>query len=182
MAKEIFISTNGIHLNIIIPKEHLKGRIQQELQLQEYTNYVSFGWGDKIFYLETPTWGDLKFTTALRAIFLKSEAAMHITNYQRRNDNWLKVSICEEQLELLLAYLNNSFTRNNQGSIIEIKDSGYTLFYMGINIGAFLGILVCGYLGEKVGWHYGFGAACVGMSFGLVLFYSLQNLLGDVGL
>jgi POT family proton-dependent oligopeptide transporter len=43
-----------------------------------------------------------------------------------------------------------------------LKDSAYTIFYMGINIGAFLGALVCGYLGENVGWHYGFGAAAVG--------------------
>jgi POT family proton-dependent oligopeptide transporter len=93
-------------------------------------------------------------------------------------------------LGLLLLVIGNGFFKPNISSMVgqlypegsPLKDSGYTLFYMGINIGAFLGILVCGYLGEKVGWHYGFGAACVGMSFGLVLFYSLQNLLGDVGL
>ena len=39
------------------------------------------------------------------------------------------------------------------------KDAGYTIFYMGINAGAFLGMLLCGYIGEKVGWHYGFGLA-----------------------
>ena len=51
-----------------------------------------------------------------------------------------------------------------------LKDSGYTIFYMGINIGAFLGILICGYLGERVGWHYGFGVASIGMLCGLILF------------
>src|SRR5690606_28774141 len=43
------------------------------------------------------------------------------------------------------------------------KDAGYTIFYMGINAGAFLGSLLCGYLGEKIGWHYGFGLAGVFM-------------------
>lgn len=47
------------------------------------------------------------------------------------------------------------------------RDSGFAIFYMGINVGATLGQLVCGYLGEKIGWHWGFGAAAVGMLSGL---------------
>ena len=43
------------------------------------------------------------------------------------------------------------------------RDSGFTIFYMGINIGAFTATLLCGYLGETVGWAYGFGAAGIGM-------------------
>lgn len=56
------------------------------------------------------------------------------------------------------------------------RDSGFAIFYMGINVGAFLGQLACGYLGEKVGWHWGFGAAAVGMLSGLGL-YSLARPL-----
>lgn len=52
------------------------------------------------------------------------------------------------------------------------RDSGFTIFYMGINLGAFFSPLVAGTLGEKVGWHWGFGAAAVGMLAGL-LFYQL---------
>ncbi len=48
------------------------------------------------------------------------------------------------------------------------RDAGFSIFYMGINLGAFLGPLVCGYLGENVNWHYGFGAAGVGMVLGLI--------------
>ena len=50
------------------------------------------------------------------------------------------------------------------------RDGGFTLFYMGINLGAFIAPLICGYLGERVGWHYGFGAAGVGMVLGLGLY------------
>ncbi|MEN8220688.1 MAG: peptide MFS transporter, partial [Pseudomonadota bacterium] len=93
-------------------------------------------------------------------------------------------------LGLILLVIGNGFFKPNISSMVgqlypkgsPLKDSGYTIFYMGINIGAFFGILICGYLGEKIGWHYGFGAACIGMSFGLVLFYSLQYMLGEVGL
>jgi dipeptide/tripeptide permease len=54
------------------------------------------------------------------------------------------------------------------------RDGAFTIFYMGINLGAFLCAFVCGTLGEKVGWHWGFGAAAVGMIAGLVLYTILR--------
>ena len=57
------------------------------------------------------------------------------------------------------------------------RDSGFTIFYMGINIGAFTATLLCGYLGEEVGWAYGFGAAGIGMLFGLIIFLWGQKYL-----
>ncbi|MEL6810441.1 MAG: peptide MFS transporter [Bacteroidota bacterium] len=62
------------------------------------------------------------------------------------------------------------------------KDAGYTIFYMGINAGAFLGILLCGYIGEKVGWHYGFGLAGIFMFFGMLQFYFAQKIFAKIGL
>ena len=53
---------------------------------------------------------------------------------------------------------------------------------MGINAGAFLGILLCGYLGEKVGWHWGFGLAGIFMFFGMLQFYFAQEIFGSIGL
>ncbi len=67
----------------------------------------------------------------------------------------------------------------NQG---KEKDAGYTIFYMGINAGAFLGILLCGYIGESIGWHYGFGLAGVFMFFGMLQFYFAQKIFGRIGL
>jgi POT family proton-dependent oligopeptide transporter len=55
------------------------------------------------------------------------------------------------------------------------RDSAFTIFYMGINAGAFLSPLVCGYLAEKLGYHYGFGAAGVGMCLGLAMFLAMQK-------
>jgi len=66
----------------------------------------------------------------------------------------------------------------NQG---KEKDAGYTIFYMGINSGAFLGILLCGYIGEKVGWHYGFGLAGIGMLIGMIVYWWGQKYLEGVG-
>ena len=62
------------------------------------------------------------------------------------------------------------------------RDGGYTVYYMGINVGAILASLVCGTLGETFGWHYGFASAGVGMAIGLFTFIGWQHLLGRAGL
>lgn len=62
------------------------------------------------------------------------------------------------------------------------RDAGFTLFYMGINLGALIGPIICGWLGEKVNWHMGFAAAGVGMVAGVVQYVLTQRHLGDVGL
>ena len=60
------------------------------------------------------------------------------------------------------------------------RDRAYSIFYVGINVGAFLAPLICGTLGEEVGWHYGFAAAGVGMCIGLCIYlYALPHLPPD---
>ena len=62
------------------------------------------------------------------------------------------------------------------------RDSGFTIFYMGINLGAFLSPLVAGTLGQKVGWHWGFGSAAVGMIVGLIFYQIFRpKYLGNIG-
>ncbi|MDZ4331119.1 MAG: peptide MFS transporter, partial [Flavobacterium sp.] len=93
-------------------------------------------------------------------------------------------------LGLVLLVFGNGFFKPNMTSIVsemykdrpEKKDGAYTLFYMGVNAGAFFGILLCGYLGEKVGWTYGFGLAGIFMFFGMLQFWLSQNIFGDIGL
>ncbi len=91
---------------------------------------------------------------------------------------------------LVALVFGNGFFKPNMVSIIsamyknhpEKKDGAYTIFYMGVNSGAFFGILLCGYLGEKVGWSWGFGLAGIFMFFGLLQFWLAQNIFGDIGL
>lgn len=61
------------------------------------------------------------------------------------------------------------------------RDKGFTIFYIGINVGAFLSSLVVGYVGEVYGWHYGFGLAAIGMTLGLVQYLAGQKYLASVG-
>ena len=90
---------------------------------------------------------------------------------------------------LTLLVFGSGFFKPNMTSIIsqmykgrdDQKDGAYTIFYMGVNAGAFLGILLCGYLGEKIGWRWGFGLAGIFMFFGLLQFWLAQNIFGDIG-
>jgi len=85
--------------------------------------------------------------------------------------------------------IGNGFFKPNMTSIIskmyegheEKKDGAYTIFYMGVNAGAFLGIMLCGYLGEKVGWSYGFGLAGVFMLLGMLQFWFAGEIFGEIG-
>lgn len=85
--------------------------------------------------------------------------------------------------------LGNGFFKPNMTSIIskmyeghdEKKDGAYNIFYMGVNAGAFLGIMLCGWIGEKVGWSYGFGLAGIFMFLGMLQFYFAQPLFGNIG-
>ncbi|MET0754125.1 MAG: peptide MFS transporter, partial [Pyrinomonadaceae bacterium] len=61
------------------------------------------------------------------------------------------------------------------------RDSGFSLFYMGINLGAFIAPLICGYLGQNVNWHYGFAAAGIGMIIGLIQFVFSGTRLENIG-
>ncbi len=61
------------------------------------------------------------------------------------------------------------------------RDKGFTIFYIGINIGSFLASIIIGYVGEVIGWHYGFGLAGIGMLLGLLVYYFGQPYLKDVG-
>jgi len=93
-------------------------------------------------------------------------------------------------LGLIFVVLGTGLLKGNISSIVgklykdedDRRESGYTIFYMAINIGSTLGFLVCSYLGEKIGWHWGFGAAGFGMAFGVIQFVRSRGLLGSAGL
>ncbi|MXV37274.1 MFS transporter [Flavobacteriaceae bacterium Ap0902] len=93
-------------------------------------------------------------------------------------------------LGLGVLILGNGFFKPNISTIVgdlydnddPRKDGGFTIFYMGINIGAFLSPFIAGTLGEKVGWPYGFLAAAIGMLVGVIWFYFKQPTLGTLGM
>jgi len=93
-------------------------------------------------------------------------------------------------LGLILIVIGTGLLKPNISSIVgglygedeqARRDAGFSIFYMGINIGAFIAPLITGYLGEGINWHYGFAAAGVGMVFGLVQYKLTEKYLGNIG-
>ena len=88
-----------------------------------------------------------------------------------------------------LLVIGTGFFKPNITSIIskiyegrdDKKDGAFNIFYMGVNAGAFLGIMLCGWVGEKVGWSFGFGLAGIFMLLGMIQFYYAQPLFGKIG-
>ena len=92
-------------------------------------------------------------------------------------------------LGLTLIVLGTGLLKGNVAVIVgqlyakddQRRDAGFSIFYMGINLGAFIAPLICGYLGQRVNWHIGFGAAGVGMTLGLIQYVLGARNLGDAG-
>lgn len=92
-------------------------------------------------------------------------------------------------LGLALLIIGTGFFKPNMTSMISTmykgkeskKDGAYTIYYMGVNAGAFFGIMLCGYLAENIGWRYGFGVAGIFMLLGLIQFWLAKDLFGKIG-
>jgi len=90
---------------------------------------------------------------------------------------------------LILIVLGTGLLKPNISSMVgqlyapddDRRDAGFSIFYMGINLGAFVSPFLCGYLGQRIGWHWGFGAAGVGMTLGLLQYVLGGKRLGTVG-
>lgn len=149
---------------------------------------VLYGWYTGLVYV-TPIFGGLiadRLTGYRKAVIVGAllmtlgHAAMALEVFY---DFYLYVG-------LSLLIIGNGLFKPNISSMVgqmykdqgKIKDAAYTIFYMGINSGAFLGILLCGYIGETVNWHYGFGLAGIFMLFGMLQFNFGQNIFGKIGL
>lgn len=146
----IYILTNGVHTDIVLPlkNEHFDWSKQvnpADTKSKDTSfNYVAMGWGDKGFYLETPTWADLKVSTALKASTGISTSAMHVTFYKNMKENasCKKIQISSENYNKLIAYLNKSF-QTQSGKFLKIEtdavygktdvfyeaNGSYSLFY-----------------------------------------------------
>lgn len=124
--KQVFVSDNGVHCDIILPIQDLADDLLDQLVYHPGTQYLAFGWGDKGFYLDTPTWAELRVSVALKAMFLPSPTAMHLTEHDEVLEKWGRADLTEEQLAELIAYIRSSFRLDEQGHPILIPNRGYT--------------------------------------------------------
>lgn len=126
---ELYILTNGVHTDLVVPVKTKYVDWSEKLPFENTKgkqtdfNYISFGWGDKGFYLDTPTWAQLKPSTAFKAAFWLGESAMHCTYYKKMQlgDDCKKMMITEQQYQNLIKFIDDRFDKDVSGKYILIK-------------------------------------------------------------
>ena len=125
---DIYIMTNGVHTDIVMP---IRNEVKDWSQFVPVTDtkskstdfqYLAVGWGDKGFYLDTPTWADLKASTALKAAFWMSESAMHCTYYKnlKEDKDCIKIPVTKAQYQRLVNFVQGKFDENENRQPILI--------------------------------------------------------------
>lgn len=134
---EIYILTNGVHTDIVLPIKSIKhdwsNFISSSSTKNAERNYrlISFGWGDKGFYLKTPTWAELKFSTAFKAMFGLSSTAMHVSYYKelQESENCKKITVSNDTLQRLIIEIKKSFAQSKPVAIPNAYYSNNDCFY-----------------------------------------------------
>ncbi len=124
--KLIYLTTNGVHLDIVFPIENIDSLVLSGLNYKRNEKYLSFGWGDENFYINTPTWGDLTFGNAFKAMFLKSTTLLHVTRYRQKPADWVDIKVNTSELQQLNTYLLNTFKLDENGKKIILENQGYS--------------------------------------------------------
>lgn len=131
---ETYILTNGVHTDLVVPIKNEEmdwGKMlpfENTISKRYDFNYLSVGWGDKGFYLDTPTWAELKPSTAIKAAFWMSESAMHCTYYYEMNEgkDCKKIMLTKKQYQNLVKYIVSKFDKDKEGKVVFIEtDSVY---------------------------------------------------------
>jgi uncharacterized protein (TIGR02117 family) len=132
----IFVITNGVHTDIVVPARSEEYDWTKEIKYTDAIkvdstySYLGMGWGDKGFYLETPTWAELKFSVAFKAATGINTTAIHATYFKPENliesDTCIRIGISKVQFSHLTKYIKNSFKTDPDGHFINIKtDANY---------------------------------------------------------
>lgn len=124
----IYIYTNGVHTDIVLPIKNNqidwsnKILFDNTLSKSSDFNYVGIGWGDKGFYLDTPTWAELKVSTAFYAAFWLGDSAMHCTFYKtmKEGEDCKKILLTRSQYADLIKFVDSKFDKNSAGQNILI--------------------------------------------------------------
>ncbi len=124
----IYIFTNGVHTDLVMPIKSKQIDWSEKILFENTTSkssdfkYVGIGWGDKGFYLDTPTWAELEVTTAFYAAFWLGDSAMHCTFYKsiKEAEDIKKIMITDSQYRDLIRFVDSKFDKNSAGQNILI--------------------------------------------------------------
>ena len=129
----VYIRTNGVHTDLVVPIKTEFKDWSETIQFNHIKSkdssmqFIGFGWGDKGFYLDTPEWSDLKFSTAFVAAFGLGSSAMHATFYKEINESekCIKLNISAQEYKKLIAYIEEKFQYDKNGKPILIDATTY---------------------------------------------------------
>jgi len=123
----IYLSTNGVHTDFVVPVVHevmdWHTKVEQPLN---GAKWLAFGWGDKGFYIDTPSWSDLRITTALSALSGVGESAMHVTAYTTliQDEHTVELKLSKKEYQALVYYIDASFDKKRE-AYQRIEVEGY---------------------------------------------------------
>ncbi len=132
---QIYVYTNGLHASFVLPVTAGQYDWRTHFPLEHFPgadssfSYISLGWGDRDFYLNTPEWSELDVSTTLRALFLPTPSIIQATyrrDYKCMNKNCYMLEISESQYVILTQYILQSIEKKDENSLDLIKRSGYT--------------------------------------------------------
>jgi len=129
----ILLVSNPVHADVVVPLDtdviDWREAIPSEVFRGDTSQatHVAFGWGDKGFYIETPTWSDLRASTAAQALFWPSGTCMHVSFIRSEHfgDEARSVTISPEQYERLVEFITSSFQVDEFGDRISIEGVAY---------------------------------------------------------
>lgn len=129
----IFIVSNAVHADVIVPANNESINWHDEFDDSDFradrsqTTHVAIGWGDRGFFLETPTWDDLKLSTAANALLIPSESCLHVSLVRPEYfPTKSSVTVSQEQYAQLVAFIKDSFRRDKNGRATVIANQAYT--------------------------------------------------------
>ncbi|MBO3099957.1 TIGR02117 family protein [Gelidibacter pelagius] len=125
-TETIYLSTNGVHLNIILPITQIEAAVLRDIKYFDDDSYLSFGWGEENFYINTPNWSDLTLRNAIKALFVQSSTLIHVSRHRAKQSDWTEVKLSKTQLKQLNSYLLHSFKIDENGHKTMLLDQGYT--------------------------------------------------------
>ena len=141
---EIFVMSNEVHADLILPIQNSVIDWREHFPESEFNSptswatHLAFGWGDRGFYLYTPTWSDLKVSTAAYALFLPSNTVMHVACVHKDNlpTSCRKIKISKQQYKRIVQYVWDSFDRSDDETFHDIRIpettyGDYDAFYSG---------------------------------------------------
>ena len=126
---QVLILSNGVHTDLVLPVRNdlvnwkYYFPISNTKTKQDHNGWIAFGWGDKGFYLNTPTWGDLTFSTAVKAVTGLSSTALHVTyrdSIKIDSSNCISLKLTKNEFKSLRNFIFESFQKTNNKKAIYI--------------------------------------------------------------